>query len=280
MKKGPFKDCNKKSLFTIGEMANLFHMNLRTLRYYDERGILKPEYVDPQTNYRYYSTNQFERLNTIKYLRALDVSLEKIESFFNEKDVNTILSIFIEQRNDVIKKQIELSGIERKIANRIEQIETALSESYGIVVIKQLPQRKIVSLEENFSAADDLEPLIRNLSKDHNLDTAIFLGKVGVSIRQEDLMQERFSRFSSIFIIMEEEDNVNNCDHILPKGNYATVYYQGTHEEAAPYYTLLLNYIKESGFQISGNSVEITIIDDGITNNRNKFVTELQIPFK
>lgn len=274
-----FKETGKKALFSIGEMARLFQINIRTLRYYDELGILKPEYVDAQTNYRYYSTNQFERLNTIKYLRALDVPLEKIANFFTEKDVNTILSIFVEQRKSVLKKQEQLVQIEKKIANRIEQIKTALSESYGQVIIKHLPQRKIVSLEKSFSFNDDLEPLIRDLSKEHCLDNAIFLGKVGVSISQQDLVQERFTHFSSIFIVVEAEDDFNSEDNSLPEGSYATVYYQGTHEEAAPYYTLLLDYIKKSGSQVKGDSVEITMIDEGITNDPSKYVTELQIPF-
>lgn len=70
-----------KNLFTIGEMAELFGINIRTLRYYDGIGILRPETTDPETGYRYYSTRQFERLNTIKYLRALGVSLKKISLF-------------------------------------------------------------------------------------------------------------------------------------------------------------------------------------------------------
>lgn len=68
-------------LFTIGEISRLFNVNIRTLRYYDNIGLLKPEYVNPQSGYRYYSVNQFELLNTIKYLRALDVSIEDIKYF-------------------------------------------------------------------------------------------------------------------------------------------------------------------------------------------------------
>lgn len=274
------KGASKKVLLTIGETARLFHMNIRTLRYYDELGILKPEYVNRDTNYRYYSTNQFERLNTIKYLRALDMPLEKISNFFHEKDVNTILSIFMEQRENVLKKQKQLAQIEKKITNRIEQIKTALSASYGQVIVKRLPQRKIVLLKKKFTLADDLELLIRDLSKKHCLDDAIFLGKVGVSISQQDLIKGQFTHFSSIFVVVEAEDDFKNKDSVLSEGSYATVQYQGTHEEALPYYTLLLNYLKDSGFQIKGDSVEITIIDTGITNDCDKFVTELQIPFK
>lgn len=275
-----YKGAGKKGLFTIGEMARLFHMNIRALRYYDELGILKPEYVNQETNYRYYSTNQFERLNTIKYLRALDVPLEKISNFFDEKDVNTILSIFMEQRESVLKKQEQLARIEKKITNRIEQIESALSASYGQVTVKCLPQREIVLLEKKFTSADDLEPLIRDLSKEHCVDDAIFLGKVGVSVSQQDLIKGQFTQFSSIFVVAEAEDSIKDKDNVLPEGTYATVQYQGVHEDASPYYALLLNYLKDSNFHVKGDSVEITIIDTGMTNDRNKFVTELQIPFQ
>ena len=60
-----------KSNFTIGEVSKLFDMNVRTLRYYDSIGLLRPEEVDGETGYRYYSLKQFEALNTIKYLRTL-----------------------------------------------------------------------------------------------------------------------------------------------------------------------------------------------------------------
>ncbi len=56
-----------QDLFTIGEMARLFEINIRTLRYYDDINLLKPEFIDSNSKYRYYSTKQFERLNTIKY---------------------------------------------------------------------------------------------------------------------------------------------------------------------------------------------------------------------
>ena len=67
-----------KTLFKIGEIAELFHLNIKTLRFYDEIDLVKPEVVDPDTGYRYYSTAQFEQLNTIRYLRELDVPLNEI----------------------------------------------------------------------------------------------------------------------------------------------------------------------------------------------------------
>ena len=41
-------------------------------------GLLHPEYTSPDTGYRYYGTEQFEVLNTIRYLRALDMPLDTV----------------------------------------------------------------------------------------------------------------------------------------------------------------------------------------------------------
>lgn len=71
-------------------MAKMFHISVGSLRHYEQTGLLKPQYVDPETGYRYYSSNQFEALNTIRYLRALDMPLTQIADFLQNKDVDTI----------------------------------------------------------------------------------------------------------------------------------------------------------------------------------------------
>ena len=74
----------KQELFQIGEVARMFHLSVGSLRHYEKIGLLEPEYVDPETGYRYYSIRQFECLNTIRYLRVLDMPLPRIAGFFKE----------------------------------------------------------------------------------------------------------------------------------------------------------------------------------------------------
>ena len=90
------------ALFSIGQTAKLFNMNIRTLRYYDQIGLLEPGFVNDETGYRYYSSAQFERLNTIKYLRALDVPIERIATFFEGRDVSLMCDIF--EAQDQVKQ--------------------------------------------------------------------------------------------------------------------------------------------------------------------------------
>ena len=45
-------------MFSIGEFARLGTVSVRTLRHYDEIGLLRPAKVDPHSGYRYYSASQ------------------------------------------------------------------------------------------------------------------------------------------------------------------------------------------------------------------------------
>lgn len=112
----------RKELFQIGDVAKMFHISVGTLRHYEKIGLLQPEYIDNETGYRYYSTRQFECLNTIRYLRVLDMSLSQIRDFLKNKDINKIQKMLQEQKETVIRRQRDFQIIERKINNRLQQL--------------------------------------------------------------------------------------------------------------------------------------------------------------
>ena len=67
-----------ENLLPIGKMAKLNRISIATLRLYDEKGLLHPRYVDPQTGYRYYAMEQNARLDMIAYMKELGMSLAEI----------------------------------------------------------------------------------------------------------------------------------------------------------------------------------------------------------
>lgn len=268
-----------QDLFLIGEIAKLFDINVRTLRYYDEIGLIKPEYVNGETGYRYYGTKQFDRLNTIKYLRALDMPISRIQEFFENRDVEMMVEILGEHQKEIERRRRELDLISQKIAGRLAQIEDARHSRWEEVVEKRLPERRIAFLRKKIPVGDDLEYSIREVEQKHQLNSAIFLGKVGVSIAKEDLRQRRFDAFSSIFILLELNEKSGREAGELPGGDYVTVRFRGVHREAGHYYRKLFGYMDARGYCLAGDSVEITLIDSGMTNDVSKYVTEIQIPY-
>ena len=73
------------SYFTIGEVSKLSNVSLKTLRYYDEIGILKPKYVNKENKYRYYSIEQLTTIDLIKLFKSTGMSLELIKQILSSQ---------------------------------------------------------------------------------------------------------------------------------------------------------------------------------------------------
>ena len=68
----------------IGEFSKMMQVTVKTLRHYEQRGLLMPEEVDKWTGYRYYSISQMQRLNTIRGLQRQGFTLEEIKELLED----------------------------------------------------------------------------------------------------------------------------------------------------------------------------------------------------
>lgn len=100
-----------KQYFTVGEMADLFDLNPKTLRFYDEIDLFKPEHINPENNYRYYSIDQIDQLETIEYLKDLGLSLKVIKYHLEEVNIGNVINSLTYQREITCKKIKELESI-------------------------------------------------------------------------------------------------------------------------------------------------------------------------
>ena len=70
-------------MYKIGDFAKKTGVNVKTLRYYDLIGLLKPSYIDNFTNYRYYTDDELELFKKIELLKKLGFTLEEIKTNLN-----------------------------------------------------------------------------------------------------------------------------------------------------------------------------------------------------
>ncbi|AKN32551.1 MerR family transcriptional regulator [Clostridium carboxidivorans P7] len=267
-----------KDLFTVGEMSKLFNINIKTLRYYDEINLFKPIFIDKTNSYRYYSTEQFEQLNTIKYLKALGMSLKSIDYHLKERSIDNIMDLLKKQKKITEEKIKDLESIKQKIENRINQINYAsYKENLDVIQEIEFKKRTIVLLKQRIKSDNDLELSIRQLENKTNKDASIFNGKVGVSICIDKLNYRIFDEYDYIFLFTEGERYNKNLVKVLSQGVYVTIRFCGTHRDSPMYYDKLLRYIEEKGYTIIENSIEVTLIDFGLTVDKSQFVTEIQI---
>ena len=79
-------------MYKIGEFAKLSGASIRTLRFYDNIDLFKPDDIDLFTGYRYYSEKRLEEFQLIMKLKDLGFSLEEIKENLNNITESIILS--------------------------------------------------------------------------------------------------------------------------------------------------------------------------------------------
>jgi len=121
-------------MFKIGEFSRLSQVPVKTLRYYDEIGLLRPAEVDDFTGYRHYSADQMPRLNRILALKDLGLSLAQIGELLDgdlpAEQIRGMLRMKQAEVKDRVKEeQARLDRVERRL-NQIEQ-EGAMARPAG-----------------------------------------------------------------------------------------------------------------------------------------------------
>ena len=99
-------------MYRISEFSKISNLSVKTLRYYDEIGLLKPAETDPFTGYRFYSLSQAGDAIKIQALKEFGFSLDEIRYFYHDTDS------LLEQKEQMLKEQL------RELKTRLHKLES------------------------------------------------------------------------------------------------------------------------------------------------------------
>lgn len=269
----------KEQYFKIGEIAKIYSISVQTLRHYEDIGLLKPAYVDTDTHYRYYGYEQTEVLNTIRYLRALGTPLSSIRNFLESRSLSKMEEMLQMQEKDVESKIKILQQAQKKIKRRIQILEIARSRKTDVIYEFDAPEQHYIYLKTSLRPTSylDLESSILSLEKDQR-DTIVYLGNVGIGIQKENLINQHYQQYDSVFILLNPEDNYKGPSDSIPAYHTISILFNGNHASSQKYYEMLLEYINQRNYIPADFSREITLIDEGITRDTSQFLTQIEIP--
>lgn len=273
-----------KNTFSIGQMAKLHNIPIKTLRYYDEIDLFKPNEVNEESGYRYYSSEQFKQLDIIHYLKTMGVPLKEIKQQLHSRNINEFLTTLKNHHQTIEEKIKEFERIKKRLEVRINEINNCQNiVDVGVPNIRFIHERPIVQLQEAIRSIHDLELSLRKLKNEFKLMSPIFLGKVGLTLAEQQVKQNNLHEYNSIFLLLEEAEEQELFKDMMtffPKGMYATVFYSGTHKESQDYYQILLNFLEANQYETTGDFIERAIIDQFISKDETAFLTEIQVPIK
>lgn len=144
------------ALFRIGEFSQIARVSGRLLRYYDSIGLLRPQRIDPDTGYRYYSAGQLQQLNRILALKELGLSLEQVARMLDERvSAAEIRGMLALKKAELEQSLAEEAARLRHVESRLVQIEQQGSLGDYDVVLKSAPAAPFLSRRATYPRFDD-----------------------------------------------------------------------------------------------------------------------------
>lgn len=264
-------------MFKIGDFSTLTRVSVKTLRYYDELGLLRPIRVDPETGYRFYSASQLPRLHRILALRDLGFPLDRIAEALDSGISPDAL------RGMLMLRQAEQEDRVREESERLSRLKTFLrlidreGVRAGEVVLKEIAPQQIVSIRDIIPAYRSVGALFQRLSqiagplasqgvalavwhdteyKERNLDV-----EVGIYLRQAPQTQELASVRQ------------------LPAATVASIVHHGAFSRISEVYLAILHWIEANEYRQAGPMRELFLrVSAPVSRDDESNITEIQVP--
>ena len=272
-------------LLSIGEMAEANRVSIATLRLYDRMGLLQPCCRDEESNYRYYDIRQTSRLDIIRYMRNLNMSLAEIQTLLEKEDIMLIEQKLIEKNNQIHQQMRDLKAMHEAVERTIQSIERyRKSPASGTTSLEFIDQRHIlyISCTENFyeqgivAYEKAVHALRRELMK-RNLPQLLSYS-LGTSVKRDDFVRGALVA-DKVFIFGDKRlrDYGENIE-VIESGMFACIYLDSFDEEAAGA-ARLLEYCRANRFVVNGDYLceEMTELNLFDNSKRNMFL-RLQVP--
>lgn len=276
-----------KERLKIGELAKLKGITTETLRHYDRVGLLKPVIVDQETNYRYYSIVQYEKLSTILELRQLGMSIEEMKEYFENRSVERTSNL-LKQHHTLLKEKIQkMQQIEKILEKKIAYLEEVTKiDTFDTFFYKELSERTIVTSSYELDSED--MNMWYSCMKVENMieDIAPLLAtcNYGTIFSKEVEQLDKATTFILVddLAVKEEEKKVLKgglyaCQYFRYEGLFLSVMQNEVLKRAKESWEICL---KKDGYEIIGDCLVICEIDINITNNQKELLYQLQIPIQ
>ncbi len=285
---------NKKDkLLTIGQFASMHGINKKTLMWYDEIGLFKPAFINPENGYRCYTYRQSPILETILLLRELDVSLSEIEDFMKNRSAASLKSLLDEKIKDLAHTITHLQAVNQTLCKHRQNMSTLLTMDLSEISIIEKEERCLITvdIDKHTSFEEEVEMVTAETEKYH-------LGRLhdanyGSIIPVERLYRGDFDGYSKIFIeipFLAEQHNLptrfpgskqrqtqKGGLHIQPGGQYLRAFHKGSWDKIPKRYQEILAFAKNRGLTLSGCSYEMGI-NEMVVERIDDYIIQIEIP--
>ncbi|MGM9660869.1 MAG: MerR family transcriptional regulator [Faecousia sp.] len=269
-------------MLKIGEFSKLSRVSIRMLRHYDEIGLLVPQWIDPESGYRYYSERQLAAAGRIAALKDMGFGLSAIGKMLSCYEEKQMLEHYLQC------KQAELRDLSEQITYRLRLLDTALERlrkdetmNYD-VTLKTFPERYAATVRMIIPSYEQegmlWSVLVRETAPLHLIAddpcycSVVFYDKEykesDVDVEAQKTVRGRYP----------------DTEHVhfktLPEVTVACAVCKGSYDQMNDIMAAVAQWVTDNGYVFDGPAFNIYHVSPNETDDPNEFVTEVCYPVR
>lgn len=273
----------KQPLYSIGEVAKLTNVSIQTLRYYDQIDLFKPSFVDPATNYRYYTDMQLFYLDLIKSLKYIGTPLEEIKKA--QALTPDEMLLFLEKRELALEEKLtRLTEVQNSLLKTKKQMQEQIAiPAFDIVYEKQEEEVRILTIASP-NITPDYVPNAHYSSLKQIIEGqgSVMNSRYGCTYPLQHYNDMSEIHYSTIFTPLLTDRFLTNLTNEMDvtkmvAGTYICIAFLFTVENYFQHYEKLYAYILEKKLSVHPEVYEIFMPTNYAPNHVNGYIVELKV---
>ncbi|MGE7603542.1 MerR family transcriptional regulator [Peribacillus sp. NPDC097675] len=260
--------------FSTGEFAKLLEVNKDTLLYYDKIDLFKPAGTF-DNGYRYYTFDQFDQFVAIQSLRAVELPIKELKTYFDAPNIQSLQQLAMEQQEKVAREVLKLQDIQFFLEQTVALTKEMKEISIGEVLIKPLAAEPVVYSEEKMDWSISMEDLYEQSTTFFKKLGVKSTAAYGIVYSKEDFSKEETERESYLFCRLDDPSA-----KIKPAGDYAIIYHQGPYDELSQTFATLLTYLEKEQLELDGDIYEEYLLHSIVAKEEKDYITKVSAKVK
>ena len=271
-------------MLSIGELSKICQVSAKTLRYYDEIGLLRPEEINPENGYRYYRVEQLERMLFINRLKSYHFSLEEIKRILgsDEAQAEMLCQILSKKKSEMEKQMRQFQNTLDQLGDDIDRLQegksmmTYMDEiDVGLADVPLMNLLSMRSLVRDYEFADAYGTyfgrLFRKIADQQLTMTAPPMVLFHSSAFTPEGMDTEFA--------VPVEECVKGTRDFQPGLCLKTVLH-GSYRQLPSVYARQCQWAENHGYEGSDALYEVYVTDPSQVSEESELITEIYFPIR
>lgn len=258
-----------KSYMPIKEFSRLTGIKRENLRYYDQIGLLSPEFRG-KNGYRYYTRSQLTTAYLIISLREIGISIDEIKKYIDIRTPQQMFYLFSTQKKHILTEIKKLKRILEIMQLYVNMAEDAIKYEENSINI-EYKKKEPIFLGPVLSNAppDDSAILFYDFAAENGIDVGYPLGAI--------ISTENIKSGESLLVMHYYFKVENDQNSYKPEGKYAVFYGRCAYGESDHLYEKLFAFIKENNLRICSNAYEEYPLNELTTKDEKQYCVKIEV---